>query len=147
MTGKAAFAEEEWELLREGPSTAGLIVVTAERGGSFRESFAMAKAYTEARKQHGESELLDELVSAGPKSGKRAHSPEDLRQEGLQRLRDVVALLEQKATPQELEDYRSFVLDLAKRVAAAHKEHGQQVSQAEQAAIDEIAANLGAATT
>jgi len=144
MTGKAAFTEEEWELLRQGPSTAGMITLTAERGGSFRESFAMAKAYAEARKQHGESELLDELVSAGPKSAKRAHSPEEVRQEGLQRLRDAVGLLEQKATPQEVEDYRSFVLDLAKRVAAAHKEHGQQVSPAEQAAIDEIAASLGA---
>src|SRR5919204_707654 len=116
MTAKNAFSEEEWELLREGPTTAGMIVLTAERGGSFRESFAMAKAYTDARKQHGESELLDELVSTGPKSGKRAHSPEELRQQGLARLREAAGLLEQKATPEELQDYRSFVLDLAERV-------------------------------
>ena len=74
MTGKAAFTDEEWEQLREAPATAGMIVVTSEGGGTFRETFALAKAYAEARKQHGESELLDELVAAGPKGGPRAHS-------------------------------------------------------------------------
>jgi hypothetical protein len=39
--------------------------------------------------------------------------------------------------------YRRFVLALAERVAAAHKEHGEQVSEAERAAIDEIASALG----
>jgi hypothetical protein len=43
-----------------------MIVVTAQRGGSFRESMVMAKAYVEARRQHGESELLDEIVAAKP---------------------------------------------------------------------------------
>ena len=47
MTGKADFTEEEWQLIREAPTSAGLITVTAERGGSFRESFAMAKACRE----------------------------------------------------------------------------------------------------
>jgi hypothetical protein len=40
-------------------------VATAQRGGTFRESFALAKAHTEARGEHGESQLLDELVSEG----------------------------------------------------------------------------------
>ena len=44
MTGKADFTEEEWELVREGPPTAGMVALTAESGGSFRESFARAKA-------------------------------------------------------------------------------------------------------
>jgi hypothetical protein len=58
-------------------------------------------------------------------------------------LRDAVALLERKATPEEVEDYKRFVVTLAERVAAAHKEGGEPVSQAERAAIDEIAAALG----
>jgi hypothetical protein len=53
-------------------------------------------------------------------------------------------VLERKATPEEVEDYRRFVLNLAEKVANAHRENGQSVSPAEQAAIDEIAANLGA---
>jgi hypothetical protein len=148
MTGKSAFTEHEWETVLEGPPLAGLLVLTAQRGGTFRESFALAKAYTEARQQHGESELLDEIVAAKPEvDRKRYSSPEELRQEGLRRLRDAVAVLESKAPPDEVEDYRSFVLALARRVGAAHKEGDESVSPAEQAAIDEIAASLGTQAT
>ena len=38
MTGKADFTEEEWNLVREGPPTAGMIVLVSSKGGSFRES-------------------------------------------------------------------------------------------------------------
>jgi len=145
MTGKADFTQEEWELLREAPSSAGLIVVTAQRGGTFRESFALAKAYAEARQQHGESQLLDEIVAEKPeRDHTRYHSAEELEQGGLQHLRDAVALLERKATPEEVEDYRGFVLNLADKVAKAHKEGGDQVSDAEDVAIKEISASLGA---
>jgi hypothetical protein len=145
MTGKSAFTDEEWQTVLEGPPLAGLLVITAQRGGSFRESFALAKAYNEARQQHGESELLDEIVSAKPEvDRKRYGSPAELEQEAHQRLRDAVAVLEGKATPEEVDDYRNFVLTLAKRVAAAHKEGDESVSPPEQAAIDGIAATLGA---
>ena len=66
MTGKADFTEEEWELVREGPPTAGMVALMAESGGTFRETWALAKAFTEARKEHGESELLDALVAEKP---------------------------------------------------------------------------------
>jgi hypothetical protein len=144
MTGKSAFTEEEWKTVLEGPPVAGMLVLTAARGGSFRESFALAKAYAEARQQHGESELLDEIVSAKPEIDRhRYDSPEKLQQEGLKHLGGAVALLQSKTAPEEVEDYRNFVLSLAKRVAAAHKEEGESVSPAEQAAIDQIAASLG----
>jgi len=123
MTGRADFTQEEWELVLEGPPSAGIIVVTAQRGGTFRESIAMAKAYVEARRQHGESELLDEIVAAKPeRDHTRYHSVEELKQHGLQHLRDAVELLERKATAEEVEDYRRFVLTLADRVANAHRE-------------------------
>jgi hypothetical protein len=148
MTGKSAFTEEEWQAVLEGPPIAGMLVITAEGGGSFRETFALAKAYAEARQQHGESELLDEIVAAKPEfDRKRYGSAETLRQEGLEHLGEAVAALEAKATPEEVEDYRNFVLALGKRVAAAHKEGGESVSPNEQAAIDEIAARLGAQAT
>jgi len=146
MTTKAAFTPEEWTVVREGPPTAGMIVITAAHGGMFRESFAMSKAYAEARAQHGESELLDEIVAAKPHvDHSRYHSPEELKEHGLAHLRDAVALLESKATPEERDDYRRFVLALANKVAAAHREGGQDVSPAEAAAIEEITAALGAA--
>ena len=144
MTGKTDFTDEEWELLREAPTNAGMIVVTAQGGGTIRESFAMAKAYAEARQQHGESQLLDELIAEKPKVDRtRAHSVDELKQHGLQQLRDAAALFERKATPDELEGYRRFVLALADKVASAHREGDVSVSPAEHAAIDEISAALG----
>jgi len=146
MTTKAAFSPEEWETVLEGPSTAGMIVLTAAHGGTFRETIAMSKAYAEARAEHGESELLDEVVSAKPKvDHTRYHSAEELRDNGLGHIRDAMALLESKATAEERDDYRHFVLALASKVAGAHQEHGQNVSPAEADAIEQITAALGTA--
>jgi len=36
MTGKADFTPEEWDLVREGPTAAGMVTLTAEKGGTFR---------------------------------------------------------------------------------------------------------------
>ena len=144
MTSSAAFSPEEWTAVLEGPTSAGMIVVTAAHGGTIRESIAMSKAYVEARAQHGESELLDDIVAAKPKTDHtRYHSAEEVREHGLQHLRDAVALLESKATPEEVDEYRRFVLALADKVAAAHKEGGQSVSPAETEAIQQITAALG----
>jgi hypothetical protein len=146
MTGKTDFTEEEWDLVLEGPPGAGMAVLTAERGGTFRETFAMGKAYTEARKQHGASRLLDEITAAKPKIDRTRHgSAGELKQHVLQRLRDATALLEGKATPEEVDDYRRFVLAVAEKVAEAHSEGGTEVSDAERAAIGEISAALGTA--
>jgi len=148
MTTQAAFAPEEWTVVLEGPPTAGLIVITAAHGGTFRETIAMSKAYTEARAEHGESELLDEIVAAKPKvDHTRYHSPEELRDNGLGHLRDAMALLESKATAEERDDYRHFVLTLANKVASAHREHGQDVSPAEAEAIQQITTALGTTGT
>jgi hypothetical protein len=144
MTGKADFTPDEWKLVLEGPPSAGMIVITAQRKGTIRETMAMAKAYTEARQQHGESELLDEITSARPQiDHTRYHSADELRQHGLETVRQAVEVLEQKATPAELDDYRRFVLTLADKVANAHREGDTAVSDAEHEAIAEISTSLG----
>ena len=56
----------------------------------------------------------------------------------MEHLRDSVGLLKTRATPEEVEEYRQFIITLSKKVAAAHREHGQEVSEAEQAAINDI---------
>jgi hypothetical protein len=139
MTGSADFSTEEWDAVLEGPTSAGMIVTTAERGGTFREAFAMAKAFAEARKEHGDSELLDEIVSNKPEVDRtKARTPEELKMNGLRRIREAVALVEQKATPEELADYRRFVLTVSNRVAGAKEESGDKpVSEAEAAEIEE----------
>jgi hypothetical protein len=139
MTSKSDFTTDEWRRILIAPPSAGMIVVTAQRGGSFRETIAIAKAYVEARKEHGESELLDEIVSAKPeRDHSHFHSAEELKEHGLQALRDTIALLQTKATPVEIDEYRRFIITLSHKVAAAHREHGQEVSESEQAAINDI---------
>ncbi len=148
MTGKADFSEEEWRQVLEAPPSAGMIVITAQSGGSIRESFSMAKAYTEARQRHGESQLLDEVVSTKPEVDRtRTGSKEELKEHNLQNLREAVAVLEAKATHEEVEEYKRFIVGLSERVAEAHREgfmglSGERVSDAERAAVEEIAATL-----
>jgi hypothetical protein len=144
MTAKSDFTDEEWKTVLEGPPSAGMVVMSASHGGMFKETFAMGKAYAEARNQHGESELLDEIVSAKPEiDHTRYHSLEEVKERSLQHLRDAVQVLEGKASADELDEYRKFVLGLAERVAEAHREHGAAVSDQEQAALGEISNSLG----
>jgi hypothetical protein len=146
MTTKSAFSPDEWELVLEGPPTAGLLVITASHGGTFRETMAMTKAYAEARAQHGESELLDEIAAEKPRMEHgKFHSPEELRDQGLANLGYAASALEDKATAEECDDYRRFVLTVANKVAEAHREKGQIVSPAEQQAIQDITTALGMA--
>jgi len=144
MTTKADFSPEEWTVILEAPPSAGLLVSAASRGGTFREPMAMSKAYVEARSQHGESELLDEIVAANPKvDHTRFHSAEELREACLEHIRNAVALPVGKATDEEVDGYRRFVLTLSNRVASAHKENDQSVSPAEAEAIQQISTALG----
>jgi hypothetical protein len=147
MTAKADFNAQEWDQILEGPTSAGMIVITAQRGGTVRETFSMAKAYGEARQRHGQSELLDAIVAAKPELGRtRSGSLEELKARNLGHIRDAVALLQSKASGEELDEYKRFVLGLAQTVAAAHRESGRDgdpVSDAERAAIEEIAGALG----
>jgi hypothetical protein len=141
MTSKTDFTDTEWELVREAPPTAGMVAATASSGGSFRESWALAKAFTEARQHHGQSELLDALVAERPHP-KRYHSPAELEEQGLARIREAVELVGQKSTPEELDAYRQFTIGVAERVAAAHKEGGDAVSSGEEAALAKIKSAL-----
>jgi hypothetical protein len=83
-------------------------------------------------------------VSAKPDMDlQRYSSKEALERELLQKIRDAVATVERKATPEEAEAYRRFIVDLAERVAEAHKEGflgvtGERVSEAEREASEKI---------
>jgi hypothetical protein len=150
MTKKADFNAEEWTTVVEAPLLAGLRVVAAERGGTIRESLAIGRVYAAARQKHGDSELLDELVASPPAMDQeRVRAAGDVSAASEQSLRGAIEILQQKATAEDVEAYRRFVLDVARAAAEAHKEGGfagvggKQVSEAEQAALDAVAATLG----
>jgi hypothetical protein len=145
MAQKADFNAEEWSLVLEAPPVAGMIVIMSQRGGTLRESLSLGKAYAEAREAHDKSDLLDSIVADRPETDpKKYGSMEELRTQGLEKIRQAVALLEQKASPEEVADYKKFVVGLAERAAHAHKSGGflgiggEEVSEAEQKAMDEI---------
>jgi hypothetical protein len=144
MTGRADFSEEEWRRVLEGPPSAGLLVITAEHGGTFKETIAMSKTYAEARTLHGQSELLDAIVAAKPVvDHARYHSPEEIRDRSLGHVRDSVALIAAKADPRELDEFKGFIVHLAEAVAQAHKEAGGLVGEHEREAIDAVKQAVG----
>jgi hypothetical protein len=144
MTTRTAFTPDEWTTILEGPTSAAMLVITASRGGTFHETIAEAKAYAGARGHHGQNELLDEIVAARPKTDHtRYHSADDLRSGVVKHLGDAVTILAAKATTDELDGYRKFVISLCDRVAAAHQEAGGSENAQEAAAIATVTGALG----
>ena len=151
MARKADFNAEEWSTIVEGPLLAGMRVVGAGRGGTIRESLAIGRVYSQARQAHGESELLDELVSSPPAVDPQGlKGTEDIAAASGDRLRAALELLTEKGSTEDAEAYKRFVLSVAQAAAEAHKEGGfigiggKQISPEEQAALDEIRAVLEA---
>jgi hypothetical protein len=153
MTKKSEFNAEEWDRVAQAPALAALSVILADRGGAIRESIALGKAYAEARRDAG-SELIEELVASPPRVDRASMGPPDQLGEQLpERVRDAVRVVEEKATPEEAEQYRAFILRVADVVAHAAKEGGvlgiggKEVSEEEQAALDRLSGALTAAGT
>jgi hypothetical protein len=151
MTTKADFNAEEWSTVVDAPLYAGLRVIAASRGGALRETLAMGRIYQEARAQHGQSELLDELMKSPPSIDPEGvqQAQGDIATLTSQQLRGAMGIVEAKATVAEADSYKKFVMTVAQAVAGAHKEGGflgvggKQISEAENQALDEISAALG----
>jgi hypothetical protein len=151
VTTKSEFNAEEWDKVAQAPAFAALMVMLAERGGAIRESIALGKAYGEARGERG-SELIQQLASSPPQiNPAEMGQPDQLRTQLPERIRTAVAAVEQKATPEEAQEYRDFVLHVADVVAHAAKEGGvlgiggKEVTEQEQAALDELRGQLATA--
>ena len=147
MTTNAAFNADEWTTLVNAPALVTMLVIAADRGGAVRESLAARRAYQEAAA--GEpGELLRAVLTtpAALDPAERPREPDDLCDLAPDTLRRAIALLEAKAHDDEVVEYKRFVFGLADSVARAHREGGflgiggTEVSEHEQAALDEIAA-------
>ncbi len=111
--------DAEIETLRKGAMGAGLLVSVSDRGffDTFKEAGTLAKHVAAAR-ANSESAVV-RRVAEGHSTGFGVTTPPDEIESGtLDTLRASVQLLQSKA-PGEVEAYRSFVLDLARSVAAA----------------------------
>jgi hypothetical protein len=149
MTTKTAFNAEEWQVLANAPYLTGTLMIAASRGGTVRETVAISGAYENAR-AHYKDELLRQILSTPPAldPATAPRTPDDFRQAVPDLLRRAVSILRRTATEAEVNNYKRFVYYVAETVAHAHREGGflgiggKEVSEPEQAVLDEIAAIL-----
>ncbi len=140
MAGESDFTEEEWNELQRGVTGAGMLVSTAHR--DFTDSFGEASTIAKQLSAHRESEsqLVRELSGTHGTGFGLFASPKEVGDGTISTLSAAVAMLGEKA-PDELEAYRSLVLDIATSVAAAKS----GTTDEENAAIEKITEALGAA--
>lgn len=118
MAQKTDFTEQEWEQLRKGATGAGMLVAVSDRSflDSFKEAGSLAKHIAGGRTH--ENDLIKALSSERGTGFELTARPDEVESETLEALRASVATLEQKA-PEDVEAYRSFVLEVAEAVGKA----------------------------
>jgi len=118
MAQKTDFTEQEWDELRKGATGAGLLVSVSDRSffDSFKEAGSLAKHLAGGRT--GDSQLIRELSSERGTGFGLTTSPQEIESATLAALRSAVATLGTKA-PEDVEAYKSFVLELAETVGKA----------------------------
>jgi hypothetical protein len=136
-----ALTETDIETLRRGALGAGLLVSVSDRGffDTFKEAGTLAKHVAAAR-SGSESEVVRQIAEGRGVGFGVTSSPQEIESGTLDSLRSAVSMLEEKA-PAELEAYRSFVLDLARSVAAAAP-GGDEAEAATVAKIEEALQNI-----
>jgi hypothetical protein len=160
MTSKGDYTDEEWIRLRRAPFVAGMAITIADPGGPIemaKESLATLKA---ASAPSSQSELL---VAVSEDIQSMAHKKKnpmgDFKPDSsalaakyvLDELRAVNEVVSAKATPEEADAFRGWLLDVAQASADAAKEGGfmgfgaELVSQGEQRMLDEVRSALSMA--
>jgi hypothetical protein len=161
MAKKADFTSEEWQRILSLPQVAALYLALASPSGPIglvQEMMASTKGILEALKASSGNELIDAVAAdMREKAEKRErlepplkpdNDPNEMKAQCLQACRDVAALLSQKA-PADAEQYKQWVYQSAQNSANAAKEGGffgiggERVTEAEAAALKEIALALG----
>lgn len=158
MTDKSAFTPEEWDALLEGPMTSAMVIAVASPSlfGAMKEAMAAAKSIANASKAP-QDELMTALLAefqnretakeAQPQLESRK-DPAAAKAELLAKIQAAATVVDQKATPDEAQGYRSWLYQIAVDAANASKEGGflgigaVRVSDAEKAALHELAGVL-----
>lgn len=159
MTTQADYTNEEWKLILQAPAMAGMVVMLTGQSGPFqmvKEMFAVSKAIVDAEKQEASNELIGALVTAAKsvkpedmQPAQKFNTIEEARAHALDQVRQVGALVDQKAPAQEAQEFKQWLTSLGQKVAEAAKEGGflgfggVQVTEEEKTAINELATALG----
>ena len=158
MTAKADYTEEEWTQLRRAPFVAGLAISMADPGGPIemaKETMATLRAATTSPSPE---ELLvavaQDIASMmnrkqNPLKGFKPESAALAGKMVLDELKAVNDIATAKATPEEADAFRRWLLTVAQAAADAAKEGGfmgfgaELVSQGELRMLGELRATLG----
>jgi hypothetical protein len=161
MTSRADFTEDEWVRLGRAPLVVGMAISLADPGGpieAIKESSAALKTVIEAAREGGFGGLVQAVAQDVAAKARRRENPmagfkpdrRNPREEILDELRAVNALLLEKATPEEVEQFREWLKAAAQRAALAAKEGGflgiggERVSEREQQMLDTLGQIFGA---
>jgi hypothetical protein len=158
MTSKADYMEQEWVRLRRAPFVAGLAISIADPGGPIelaKETIATLRATSTPPSQEellvAVSQEIASMVNQkqNPMAGFKPDSSALAGKMILDELSDVNEILTAKATPEEADAFRRWLLAAAQASADGAKEGGfmgfgaELVSQGEQRMLGELRAALG----
>jgi hypothetical protein len=161
MTTKADFTDEEWERLERAPFVAGIAISLADPGGpieAVKESAATIKTVVEAARTGGRGELVDAIAKDVSEKARQRQNPlRDFKPRGAQASEEILAelraaneIVNRKATPEEAEAFREWLMTAARRAADAAKEGGfmgfraERVSEGERRMLDQLEEVLAA---
>ena len=155
MTTKADFTEEEWARLGRAPLVAGMAISLADPGGpieALKETSATIKTVLEEAQAGGHGEFVQAVAKdVADKVQRRENPMAGFKPKGsqagveiLEELRGVNALLVEKTTPEEADQFRDWLKSAAQNAANAAKEGGffgfkaERVSEGEQEMLDRL---------
>jgi hypothetical protein len=161
MTSRADFTEEEWTRLGRAPLVAGMAISLADPGGpieTIKESSAALRTLIEAAREGGYGDFVQSLAKdVAARAQQRQNPMSGFRPKGagaldeiLDELRAVNALSLQKASAEEVSDYRAWLRTASQRAALAAREGGflgiggERVSEREQQMLDTLGEIFGA---
>ena len=158
MTSKATFTDDEWDRVRRAPIVAGMAITIADPGGPIEISKEMMATLRAATVPPSQEELLAAVAldiqalaqqKQNPARNFKPTSAATAGSEILDELRAVDAIVAEKATPEETQAFRGWLVMAAQAAADAAKEGGfmgfgaVQVSEGEQAMLDQLRSALG----
>ena len=154
MTTKTDFSAEDWDALLAGPLAAGMYIIVSSPSvfGSIKEITAMTKELAKAVTRPDNTELMRfMLADYQDKETLKRVTPnvkgnaEEVKNALKALITKAVALLNEKATPEESAQIRAWMSELAVTTAEAAREGGflgigaVRVSDAEKRALVELA--------
>jgi hypothetical protein len=155
MTERSDFTDEEWERLGRAPLVAGMAISFADPGGpieALKETGAALKTVLDAAQDGSHGPFVSAVAKDVAAQAQQRHNPlsgfkpkgRDARDEILDELRGVNALLVEKTDAEEREQFREWLKSAAQASALAAKEGGflgfraERVSENEQQMLERL---------